>query len=138
MFEVVRAEPGDFFGATIKDGEHANIMSGNLVGLDSSFEVVLAEHRAGSTIVRARGYAVEEGQYGPAGGRTNRKRLSIIKGGIVRDSDWTLSEGSVYTSSGGSHMQTRPTTTGDLRQIVGFSPQSTQVQIGFTEEDLIP
>lgn len=138
-FEVIRAEPGDFFGATIKSGEHANIMSGNLVGLDSNGEVVLAENRAASTIVRARGYAVEAGQFGPQGALVNRTRLSIVKGGIVRDDSWNLTPGApVYTSSGGAHMQTRPTTTGDLRQIVGFAPQATQVQIQFTEEDLIP
>lgn len=116
----------------------AVVSEGDLVGLDSNGELVAADADS-ATAVKAVGVAavpVDDPANYPGGqfeyaakvAEANRATINDEKVGYVKygveiynqDEDWGFSPGEpVYLAAGGGYTQTKPSTTGDVQQVVG-------------------
>ena len=101
--------------------------AGVLLGMNSSGKLVLPVITSGSSMVPARGMAIESGTAGD--------RITCVRQGKV--SGWTgLTRGSIYYNAGGGAITvTRPSTPGQLVQAIGWAETTTTLVLHIDDND---
>jgi len=128
----------EVFGADIKAGIHATILCGLFLGLDANGDAVLADNRDSVSQVAARGASYDNGTYGTTTNVKNKARASFVRSGKLTGFSGLTPNALVYLSSGGGITTTKPTTSDELIQEVGFVYDATTIYVDISPESLAP
>jgi hypothetical protein len=117
---------------TLKVNSSVTILEGQLVGVNSSGEAVLADKDAGDGPVFALGFAVRD-----AAGASG-DYVTIASQGIV-DGFTSLTPGARQFASGtaGGVTATRPTGAGDAIQAIGLAVASTKIAMNVAQPNVL-
>lgn len=127
---VLDAEDGarkPIHGSAIASG--VTIVEGDLLGIDSSGNVVLATAASGGNI-HCRGFAIEDKVQGAFGNTRTLTRMALITVGKVGGYSGLTPGNAVFLGIAGDTIpyvtQTEPTT-GKLRQVLGYATSATEI-----------
>lgn len=102
--------------------------AGTLLGVNSTPRLVLPTITSG-TYVPARGMAITSGSAGD--------RITLYRQGRVNEFVGLTPGSTYYNAGGGAITVTRPTTTGQLTQAIGFAISTTELVLHISDSDVI-
>lgn len=119
------------YGAKYKQAVASTLLNGIFVGLDANGELVPADHRNSESKPAARGALMQDAQRKDFFGNVIATEVmgSYCREGKIAGLTGLTPGASYYLTSGGGIQLTKPGTTGDLAQYVGYAESSTVLVI---------
>ena len=115
----------EHFSALLGSGESCG--TGTFMGIDSSGYAVKATITSG-TFVQARGMAITSGTAGD--------RITLWRQGRANGFSALTMGGNLYNAGTGNYTQTRPTTIGQLTQVLGFAISASEIVLHIDDTHL--